>query len=139
LPRPTPPPWPRRPGAGETVLFVEDEVAVRGMARRILEKRNYQVVEAADGREALACYAEHDQTIAIVITDLLMPVLDGPSFIRELRRINPSVPVIVTSGNMEGVSFPPEEKARVQAFLTKPYTADELLICLNHALHPLPG
>ncbi len=122
-------------GAGETILFVEDEVAVRGMARRILEKRNYQVVEAADGREALACYAEHDQTIAVVITDLLMPVLDGPSFIRELRRINPSVPVIVTSGNMEGVSFPPEEKARVQAFLTKPYTADELLILLNHTLH----
>jgi CheY-like chemotaxis protein len=91
-------------------------------------------VDAADGREALACYLQHSLSIAAVITDLLMPVVDGPTFIRELRRINPTVPVIAASGHAGGVGFSAEEKEQVQAILAKPYAAAELLTCLHEIL-----
>jgi PAS domain S-box-containing protein len=126
-------------GKGELILVVDDEVAVRSITRKILERYHYRVVEAADGREALACFVQNRESIAVVITDLLMPVVDGPSFIRELRRFNPTVPVIAASGYTDGVVFSPEEKEQVQAILAKPYAAAELLICLHELLHSGEG
>lgn len=121
-------------GKGELVLVVDDEAAVRALTRKVLERNGYRVVDAADGREALAVYLQHSRSIAAVITDLLMPVVDGPAFIRELRRINPTVPVIAASGHAGGVGFSEEEKQQVQAILEKPYAAAELLTCLHEIL-----
>jgi signal transduction histidine kinase/CheY-like chemotaxis protein len=121
-------------GKGELILVVDDEAAVRGITRKILEKHNYHVVEAADGREALAVFGQHRGAIAAVITDLLMPVLDGPSLIRELRRLDPTLPVIAASGYAEGASFTAEERGQVQTILAKPYAAAELLVSLRDVL-----
>jgi PAS domain S-box-containing protein len=125
-------------GHGEWILVVDDEAAVRGITRKILEKYNYRVMEAAEGREALASYARNHEKIAVVITDLLMPVLDGPALIRELRRLDPNLPVIAASGYAEGVAFAPGENGQSQLFLAKPYVAAELLICLREALNRRP-
>jgi hypothetical protein len=128
-------------GQGELILVVDDEVAVRMVTRKALEKHNYRVVEAADGREAIARFTENRETIAAVVTDLLMPVLDGPSFIRELRRLGADLPVIAASGHVDGAGLSDDEMKQVQAILPKPYLADELLFCLRGVLHskPKPG
>jgi CheY-like chemotaxis protein len=127
-------PAPAPVGRGETILVVDDELAVRLVMRKLLEKNHYRVVEAADGREGLAVFRLHRATIAAVITDLLMPVLDGPAFIRELRAIDANVPVIAASGHLDGAEFPPEQRAAVQAVLAKPYAVDALLECLHGVL-----
>jgi two-component system cell cycle sensor histidine kinase/response regulator CckA len=120
----------------ELILLVEDEAAIRLTTRKILVRRGFRVVEAADGQEALVRYREYGTAIGAVITDLIMPVMDGPSFIRELRRINPTVPVVIMSGRFERVRFSPEEIAEVQGFLVKPFTLEEFYGCLDRVLHP---
>jgi CheY-like chemotaxis protein len=120
----------------ELILLVEDEAAIRLTTRKILVRRGFRVVEAADGQEALVRYKEYGKEIGVVITDLIMPVMDGPSFIRELRKISRTVPVVIMSGRFERVRFSPEEIADVQGFLVKPFTLEEFYGCLDRVLHP---
>ena len=121
---------------GELILLVEDEAAIRLTTRKILVRRGFRVVEAADGQEALVRYRENGTAIGAVITDLIMPVMDGPTFIRELRKISLTVPVVIMSGRFERVRFSPEEIADVQGFLVKPFTLEEFYGCLDRVLHP---
>jgi CheY-like chemotaxis protein len=121
---------------GELILLVEDEAAIRLTTRKILVRRGFRVVEAADGQEALVRYREYGTAIGAVITDLIMPVMDGPTFIRELRKISLTVPVVIMSGRFERVRFSPEEIADVQGFLVKPFTLEEFYGCLDRVLHP---
>jgi two-component system cell cycle sensor histidine kinase/response regulator CckA len=72
-------------GAGR-ILFVEDEDAVRGIASRLLRARGYEVIEAADGEEALALAEEHAGSIDLLISDVIMPGLDGPTMLKKARR-----------------------------------------------------
>jgi PAS domain S-box-containing protein len=121
-------------GHGEGILVVDDEKAIREITQSTLEAFGYHVFTAADGTDAVALYAQRQEEIQLVLTDLMMPYLDGPATIRALRKINPAVEIIACSGLSEG------EKAReagtlgVQAFLTKPYTAADLLQTLAAVL-----
>jgi len=126
-------------GRGETILLVDDETTVRTVTRRVLEKHNYRVMEAGNGREALALHVRHRADIAAVISDMVMPVMDGPTFIREIRKANCAVPVIAVSGHLHGVDLPAEERAQIQLILPKPYVAGDLLRALDTLLHPVPG
>jgi PAS domain S-box-containing protein len=127
----------RHDGKGQLVLVVDDEVAIREIAKESLEEYNYRVMLASDGIEAISIYAQSHHSIAIVLIDMMMPNLDTRSTIKTLQRINPQVPIIVMSGsvvNLEsmadlpGESLPPEQT--VKAFVTKPFTAAELLQAL---------
>jgi two-component system cell cycle sensor histidine kinase/response regulator CckA len=118
-------------GHGELILVVDDEAAVRSVTQRMLEKFGYRVIVAADGAEAVAVYARQRQEIAVVLTDMMMPVMDGLATIERLLAINPRLPIIALSGYAKGLGT---AEGRVKQFLQKPYTAHALLQALNGAL-----
>jgi CheY-like chemotaxis protein len=123
-------------GNGELILFVDDEPAVRLIARRLLEQHGYRVVEAADGSEALLRYKQLRPAVALVVTDLIMPVLDGPGLILELKKIDPTLPVIAASGHAAGIDPVVLQETRCQALLRKPFEITELLREIGRVLHP---
>ncbi len=118
-------PLPR--GCGERILVVDDEAPVRDVTRRTLEEYGYVVETASDGAEAVAVYARTPGSVHLVVLDMMMPVMDGAMTIRALRKLDPAVRIIATSG-IAGHALDPEGSlGHVEAFLQKPYTADRLL------------
>lgn len=122
-------------GNGELILVVDDEASIREISRRVLEAFGYNVVVANDGTEALAMYAKHGAEIAVVVTDMMMPFLDGLSTIRALQRLNPDVRVIASSGLSENRNDAELASLGVKTFLAKPYTAGALLQALSEAVN----
>jgi PAS domain S-box-containing protein len=114
-------------GNGELILVIDDEAAVREMAGRILETFGYRVMSADNGATALAIFASHKDEIGVVITDMMMPVMDGLKTIRALQKLNPQVPVIASSGLTESAPEAELEQLGVRRFLVKPYNAVALL------------
>jgi two-component system, cell cycle sensor histidine kinase and response regulator CckA len=121
-------------GHGETILVVDDEAAIREIARQTLENFGYQVLTANDGAEAIALYAEQKNEIEAVLTDMMMPFMDGPATIRALNRLNPRVKIIATSGHDANGNLVESAGEGVNAFLSKPYTAEKLLLTLADVL-----
>jgi CheY-like chemotaxis protein len=121
-------------GQGETILVVDDETAVREVTKAILEANGYRVLLASGGKEALALFARHRQAIRLVLTDMMMPEMDGRATIRELRRLDPQVQVVAASGLASDEHSAPEPGAELQAFLMKPFTASKLLRTLHAQL-----
>lgn len=121
-------------GNGELILVVDDENSIREITRGTLETFGYSVVTASDGTEALAIYADRKHEIAVVLTDMVMPFMDGPATVRALQRMNPDVKIIAASGLATG--HKPGEGALegVTIFLSKPYTAEKLLKALAQLL-----
>ncbi len=114
-------------GHGELILVIDDEAAVREITRTTLETFGYRVLTARDGTEALTVYAQHHNEIQAVLTDMMMPNMDGPSAIRALRKLNPQLKVIASSGLTEQEKINEMAALGVKHFLLKPYTADRLL------------
>lgn len=121
-------------GNGETILVVDDEKSIRQIARRTLEAFGYRVLVAADGAEAVALYAAHEAAIAVVVTDMMMPVMNGTATIQELVRMNPQVRIICASGLAADASLDGVAATRIRHFLSKPYTADTLLSAIRAAI-----
>jgi len=115
-------------GNGEMILLVDDEGPLLRVTRQTLEAFGYQVIEAAAGAEAAAIYAKRKHEIAVVITDMMMPVMDGPSTIGALLDLNPAARIIAASGINH------EDQSGVRSFLPKPYTAAKLLTVLRQVL-----
>src|SRR5262249_16240088 len=114
-------------GNGELILVVDDENSIREIAKEALLTFGYQGLTAGDGTEALALFAQHRNEGKCVITDMMMPFMDGPAEIRALSKLAPNLKIIVTSGfKAEGKA---EEAAQlgIANFLQKPYTAAALL------------
>lgn len=121
-------------GANETVLVVDDEEAIRQMARKTLERHGYQVRLARDGREAVEMFSQSPGEIQVVVTDMSMPVMDGPTAIRLLRAINPNVRIVASSG-LESVGGAAKAiGAESVLFISKPYSADVLLRAVRNAI-----
>jgi PAS domain S-box-containing protein len=118
-------------GLGETVLLIDDEAAIRNINRQILETFGYRVILAADGAEGVTLYADHQAEIAVVVIDMMMPVMDGPSAIRSLVKINPAVRIIAASGITTNASAAKAAGPAVKHFLPKPYTTEILLKTLR--------
>ena len=97
----------------------------------------YRVVLASEGTEAVAIYAREGAKIAAVITDMMMPVMDGPATIHVLRRMNPAVRIIAASGLSAEKHVARAVSLGVNHFLPKPYTAETLLKALKDVLSPL--
>ena len=124
------------PGHGELILVVDDEEAVRLVTQRTLEGNGYRVIVAADGAEALATFAGRRTEIAAVLTDMMMPVMDGPALIQVLRRMDPPLPIIAASGLLANEQVTKAAAFGVKHFLAKPYTASVLLKTLEELLAP---
>lgn len=123
-------------GHGELVLLIDDEDAVRKITGQTLESFGYRVLPAADGVEASTLYAEHKDKISVVLTDMMMPVMDGPATIQVLMRMNPQVRIIAASGLSVKDMVAKATNAGVKHFIPKPYTAETLLQKLNAVLCP---
>ncbi|MEI6391743.1 MAG: PAS domain S-box protein [Verrucomicrobiota bacterium] len=122
-------------GCGEWVLVVDDELSVRDITRKVLEKSGYRVLTANDGAAAVALYAQHQAEVEVVLTDLIMPVMDGTATVRVLREISPKVKIIVTSGVASKHKLAEIAGLDVQAYLQKPCAAQTLLITVDEVLH----
>jgi CheY-like chemotaxis protein len=85
-------------GNGELILVVDDESAIREIGKEALRTFGYRVLTANDGTEALALFAQHRNEVHCVITDMMMPFMDGPATIRALRKLAPDLKIIATSG-----------------------------------------
>jgi two-component system cell cycle sensor histidine kinase/response regulator CckA len=107
------------------VLLVEDEPDVRHFATRALRRQGYQVIEAADGLEALELMAANEGEIDIVVSDVVMPEMDGPALFKELRKRNPSIKVIFVSG-YPNEAFRETMGSDDFAFLPKPFSLPQL-------------
>jgi PAS domain S-box-containing protein len=121
-------------GRGELILLVDDEAAVREVARHTLEAFGYRVISAEDGAQAIGLYAGHREQVALVITDMMMPVMDGAALIRALLRLNPALPIIGASGLSVKAQLDPASQLAVREFLPKPYTAEFLLSLVRRVL-----
>ncbi|MGB3651425.1 MAG: response regulator, partial [Rivularia sp. (in: cyanobacteria)] len=114
-------------GEGELILVVDDEDSIRDITKKSLESYNYKAITANDGIEAIALYAEHRDRISIVLTDIVMPAMDGLTTIRTLQKINPQVKIIAVSGLVSNEKINAVTEIGIKAFLSKPYTAKQLL------------
>jgi two-component system, cell cycle sensor histidine kinase and response regulator CckA len=121
-------------GHDELILVVDDEAPVREVTKASLETFNYRVLTARDGVEAIAIYAQNQADIRLVIVDMMMPSMDGPTTIRTLQNINPQVKVIAVSGLLYNYEPMPVAHFGIQSFLPKPYTIEELLKTVHQTL-----
>ncbi|MDB6152966.1 MAG: sensor hybrid histidine kinase [Chthoniobacteraceae bacterium] len=123
-------------GSGELILIIDDEAAIRSISGQTLEAFGYQVMTASDGAEGVAAYAQHAGKIAAVLTDMMMPIMDGAATIRVLRRLDPNVKIIAVSGLNSKAAESEAAGIELKYFLPKPYTAETLLQTLGELLHP---
>jgi PAS domain S-box-containing protein len=118
-------------GHNELVLVVDDEEPILKIAQKTLEHFGYRVLLAADGAEAVSLYEPRQKEIDVVITDIVMPIMDGPAMIVALKTINPDVKIVSSSGLASDGGLAKARDAGVLCFIPKPYTAETML----HALH----
>ena len=121
-------------GSG-TVLLVEDEPMVRTVAERALTRHGYTVVTANNGYEALEILNRGDE-FALLISDVVMPEMDGPTMVREARQSRPDLPVLFMSGYAEEQLRKSIDIDKV-AFLPKPFSVQELAEAARKALTPV--
>jgi CheY-like chemotaxis protein len=121
-------------GAGELVLVVDDESAIAKLTRQTLEASGYRVLTAGHGAEAVELFERHAADVRVLLTDLMMPVMDGPATIRALRRRRPDLRVIAMSGLADTSGSAAAVDAGADAMLRKPYTAVSLLETLRDVL-----
>jgi PAS domain S-box-containing protein len=119
-------------GSGELVLVVDDEAEICEITKTTLEKYNYQVMTANDGIDAISLYVQNQDSIAIVLLDMMMPGIDGLTTIRTLQKMNPSVRIITSSGLVESKQL--TQVIGITTFLPKPYTIKQLLQTLHSLL-----
>jgi len=129
-----------RPGAAArgwagqgTVLLVDDDESVLSVGRQMIQRCGFNVLIAADGREALRTFQEHADEIVCVVLDLTMPVMGGEEAFRGLRQLSPRVPVIMSSGFDELEVRDRLSGAGLAGFIQKPYDSAELRARLREA------
>jgi len=120
---------------GETILVVDDEAHMVMLPSMVLELAGYKVISANEGVAALALYREHADEITAVLTDVVMPGMDGVNLSCALKEINPEVKIVVATGMATDAHYEQLLKLGVQTILHKPYTARELLDAMQTAIH----
>ena len=123
-------------GGTETVLLVEDEDSVRQLVRETLESRGYRVFEAANGQAALAFATTHPDPIHLIITDVVMPGLNGHELIQQLLPARPGIKVLYLSGYAQDAFSAPLSAEAQKTFLQKPFTLQSLTRKVREILGP---
>ena len=121
-------------GQGQLVLLVEDDAAVRCSLAALLRGWNYQVVEAANGQEALACLAQPEQQVNVIVSDVVMPRLGGVGLVKALRSDGVATPIILMSGHTASDARAGMRDAGVLAWLDKPLSSPLLAEALARAV-----
>jgi CheY-like chemotaxis protein len=121
-------------GAGETVLIVEDEPAMREVTRRILSRSGYTVIAAATGHEAIEIAASHTGDIDVLLTDVVMPQMLGKEAAERIRALRPGVKVLFMSGYARGVLDPQGVVEAGANLIQKPFSEAELLATLRRTI-----
>ena len=130
---------PRDVTGQDTILLVEDEEAVRSFAARALRMRGYNVIEASGGEEALEIVRAAKAPIHLVITDVVMPNMDGPTLVRHVKRLRPDMAIIFMSGYAEEAFRRNDEKAEDLHFLPKPFGLKQLAAKVKEVLSGAPA
>ena len=118
------------------ILVVEDESAVRLTAVRILQSMGYHVIEAVDGQEAVDLVEAKASSIDVVLTDMLMPRMNGRDAFYAIRKLEPKMPIVAVSGYTSDVDIEQLERDGLAGYLRKPYLQDELANAIERALRP---
>jgi PAS domain S-box-containing protein len=121
-------------GNGEIVLIVDDEPAIREIASRILATHGYRPLTACEGNEALVLFGQNHDKVKAVVSDLMMPRMDGPTTIRALREMKPDIKTIMITGLGEDARVAEAKAAGSDFVLSKPFTAEQLLMALKQLL-----
>ncbi len=129
----------RLPEPGGCVLLADDEETIRFAAKAVLNKHGYRVLTATDGAEAFEVFNAHPGEISLVLTDMMMPVMDGLTLVRAIRQVDPTVRIIASSGQNEKMRLAEFLAAGVDTVLDKPYAADILLRTVGAVLGDRPA
>ncbi|MBP1714162.1 MAG: multi-sensor hybrid histidine kinase [Deltaproteobacteria bacterium] len=116
----------RMPTGQETILVVEDEDEVRKLAVSILSRQGYKVLEASHGGDALLMMENNREPIQLLLTDVVMPGINGPDFARRMKFVYPELKVLYMSGYADNVIFQHGILDQAMAFLQKPFTVERL-------------
>jgi len=125
-------PTPR--GHGELILLVDDDKAILEIVQLTLLSFGYRVVTANDGVDGLCAYARHMTEIKVVITDMTMPIMDGPALIASLIKLNPAVKMIAATGLASNTGLETIARLGVDRVLSKPFNSHTLLRAVREAL-----
>jgi CheY-like chemotaxis protein len=128
-------------GGSETILVLEDEPAIRGLMREVLMRRGYTVLDTDDVHHALGICAQHSGAIALLITDVVLPKMNGPQVAQHALQMLPGLKVLYTSGYTEDTSLLQQLLQDPAALLSKPFTPEALAQKVREVLdaHGLPA
>ena len=130
----TVPPWPR--ADGELVLLVDDEAAIRAVVRQALEEFGYRVLLCEAGAEAVRVFKASRAEIRLVVTDMMMPEMDGPTLVQALRAVDPAVRIVGITGVADDATMKQVQGLHLAAMLAKPFTIGQLLATVREAMAP---
>jgi two-component system, cell cycle sensor histidine kinase and response regulator CckA len=122
-------------GHGEIILLIDDETAIREVAKAVLSQSGYNVLTAEDGPSALAIFAQQSKEIATVLTDSEMPIMSGLMLARILRKMDSETRIILSTARDSDYREAELSNVGVQACLNKPYTRETLLRTVDRVLH----
>ncbi|UFZ04554.1 PAS domain-containing protein [Bradyrhizobium ontarionense] len=130
-------PKPRADLTGQgTILLVEDEEGLRALNARGLRSRGYSVIEASNGVEAMEALEERDGNVDLVVSDVVMPEMDGPTLLKVMRERNPEIRIIFVSGYAEDAFEKSLPENQQFAFLPKPFTLSQLVAAVKETMAP---
>jgi CheY-like chemotaxis protein len=118
-------------GGGRLVLIVDDEVNIRNLLKNVLRRSNFQIVEAANGADALIKVNELRHRLHFIITDMHMPQLDGLGLIRNVKELLPALPIIVITGRLETSEREQLHEVGIAAIVEKPFLPQTILNVLR--------
>ena len=130
-------PWPH--ARGEGILLVDDEAAVREVTRQALVEFGYRVITSGNGAEALRIFQERRQEIQLVLTDMMMPEMDGPTLVAALRVLDPAVKIVGITGMSDTTGMSGLKTLALSAMLAKPFTIEKLLKVIHEVLPVTAG
>lgn len=125
-------------GKGELILIVDDEPAISNTASMILKRYGYKALTAENGAEGVAVFAKELGQVQLVLADSMMPVMDGITMIHALRKLNPSVKVIMLTGQVENHQISELSKAGTIELVEKPFSSEKLLTTVRKVLDQSP-
>jgi len=123
-------------GGAETLLIVDDEEILVELLRRMVERQGYRALSALSAEEALRVYEEHKDEIDLVISDLIMPDMDGRALARELMRRDPDIRILISTGFSAANDITDLLEQGVKGVVMKPYQSQQLLSRIREALEP---
>jgi CheY-like chemotaxis protein len=126
-------------GGGETILLAEDQAEVRALARKVLGRHGYTVLEARSGAEALRIVKDHRGPIHLLLTDVVMPEMGGRELVAALHRTHPHIPVLYASGYTDDAVARHGVVDPTLAFIHKPFTPKSLLAKVREVLDSPPS